>query len=539
MESNKIIDVLIVGAGPTGTSLAIDLVRRGLDVRIIDKAPHAFQGSRAKGIQPRTLEVFDDFEVITDILSQGSLYPLLGIHLGPITIPWPMFKNKRATASTPYPNTWLIPQYTTDSALHNQLKKLGRNVDFGRKLIGFTQGLEAVVSRVSFSNGEEEIISRYLVGADGGSSEVRQQLGVNFIGSTDEQDRILIVDAITTGLSRNRWHVWPGRNGKFVGACPLPNSQLFQWMIRLAPEEEPPESLIDINRRIQSHTRNLRIVLKEMKWRSVFRPNIRLAEVYRSKRVFISGDAAHVHTPAGAQGLNTGIQDAYNLGWKLAQVLAGASDDLLDTYEMERRPIAASVLGLSTKKYNGISNLDPSSIRRGKDEQQLTLTYHGGPLASSASDRTNTLESGDRAPDAFLFDSKGKGVRLFDLFRGSHFTLIAYGNRAARDLARINWPVNGAQLKRIVVNSSWILQADYVLNDLKHTFESVYSPPDDTLILIRPDGYIAHISSSEDLNSLYNSIHKMTPNAEFSGERAGESNITNKPFSHERGYRAN
>jgi 2-polyprenyl-6-methoxyphenol hydroxylase-like FAD-dependent oxidoreductase len=220
---------------------------------------------------------------------------------------------------------------------------------------------------------------------------VRKQLGVQFSGSTDEADRILIVDAaVSGGLSRKYWHVWPDLGGRFVGACPLPHSDLFQWMIRLDPSEEPPRSAEEITRRIRSHTNNKRLTVRDIAWQSVFRPNIRLAEHYRRGRVLLAGDA-HVHTPAGAQGLNTGIGDAYNLGWKLAQVLAGANDALLDSYEQERRPIAAGVLGLSTKKYQGIGKLDPSSYRRGKHEKQLALTYFGGPLASPAADRTATL----------------------------------------------------------------------------------------------------------------------------------------------------
>jgi 2-polyprenyl-6-methoxyphenol hydroxylase-like FAD-dependent oxidoreductase len=431
MNNDSTIDVLVVGAGPTGSALAIDLVRRGLDVRIVDKAPHSFEGSRAKGVQPRTLEVLDDLGVVSAVLAQGSLYPKLGIHLGRAVIPWSMMKNRAATADVPYPNTWLIPQFATDAALHGRLSELGCKVDHGTEITEFTQDDAAVTATLATVDGVERVTARYLVGADGGASTVRTMLGIDFIGSTDEQDRILIVDAITTGIPRDRWHMWPRLRGGFVAACPLPGSDLFQWMVRLAPGEEPPADLAEINARIRAHTHASGVELHDVRWRSVFRPNIRLASNYRVGRILLAGDAAHVHTPAGAQGLNTGIQDAYNLGWKLGQVLAGADGELLDSYEAERQPIAAGVLGLSTKKYEAIGKLDPASIRRGKDEQQLGITYQGGPLAACV-DGADGLHAGDRAPDAVLVDDEGNQVRLFDAYRGPHFTAVAFGDQAAR-----------------------------------------------------------------------------------------------------------
>ncbi|MGW6194748.1 FAD-dependent oxidoreductase [Kribbella sp. NPDC055110] len=492
---NEPLDVLIAGAGPTGTTLAIDLLRRGLAVRIIDKAPHSFEGSRAKGIQPRTLEVFDDIGVLDDVLAGSSDYPRLGIHLGPVTVPWRMFRNRDRTADVPYPNTRLMPQYRTDAVLHDRLEQLGGKVEYGRELAGFDQDSMSVTATVIGDDGPERITARYLVGADGGSSAVRKHLDVGFLGETREADRMLIVDAITTGLSRDRWHVWPGVKGRFAGACPLPNTDLYQWMIRLAPDEEPPEGEEATTRRIQAHTHNRAIAVRDIQWRSVFRPNIRLTETYRRDRVLLAGDAAHVHTPAGAQGLNTGIQDAYNLGWKLGQVLAGADPRLLDSYEAERLPIAAGVLGLSTKKYEGIAKLDPSSLRRGKDEQQLSLTYRGGPLAPAGGDRTTTLQAGDRAPDAEL-----PGSRLFDTFRGPHFTLVAYGPQAAAASGELDWPAAGAPLRRVMVQP----QPD---------FRRTYGLEGDTLLLVRPDGYLAHIATHDFLESTRAAVRAVAPGA--------------------------
>ncbi|MEV3939089.1 FAD-dependent oxidoreductase [Glycomyces sp. NPDC049804] len=503
--NRPILDVLIVGAGPAGTTLAIDLTRRGHSVRVIDKGDRAFDGSRAKGLQPRTLEVLEDLGALEAVLDGGSTYPLAGIHLGPLTVPWRMMRRSRPTPEVPYPNTWLIPQSRTDRALHGCLEKLGGRVEFGTALIDFTQDSGHVTANVAGPAGAESVTARYLVGADGGSSLVRKRLGIDFTGSTREEDRIVIVDAVTQGLPRNRWHLWPRRGGQFTGACPLPDSDLFQWMVRLAPDEEPVLDEARLNERIRSATGDRRITLTDIRWTSVFRPNIRLAESYGTGRVLIAGDAAHVHPPAGAQGLNTGVQDAYNLGWKLAQVLSGADPALLDTYEAERMPIAAGVLGLSVSKYEGIARLDPSSIRRGKDEQQLALTYFGGPLAAVDGDRTETLRAGDRMPDAELRHANGERVRLFDLMRGPHFTAIANGRDSARALERLAWPDAGAPLRRLVIG------AEGRLADPARTLNRVHGLGEDTLVLVRPDGYIGHIANDEHLTRIRTAIQPMTP----------------------------
>ncbi|MFC8361138.1 FAD-dependent oxidoreductase [Streptomyces griseorubiginosus] len=507
MNSPQVIDVLVVGAGPSGSALAIDLVRRGLVVRIVDRSPHAFDGSRAKGVQPRSLEVLEDLGALDDVLAGGDLYPKLGLHAGPIGVPWKMFPHKEATADVPYPNTWLIPQFRTDRALHTRLNDLGVEVEFGRELTELTQDEDTVVATVVGADGVEEIIARYAVGADGGSSAVRKHLGIGFVGTTDEADRVLIVDASVSGLARNRWHMWPGLGGKLIGACPLPDSDMFQWMIRLTPDEKPPQEIGAIIDRIHSHTRNRHIHLHEIHWTSVFRPNIRLAEHYGRGRVLLVGDAAHVHTPAGAQGLNTGMQDGYNLGWKLGQVLAGADPALLTTYEAERQPIAAGVLGLSTEKWGGIAKLDPSSMKRGKDEQQLSLTYYGGPLAPADCMRTETLRAGDRAPDAELLATDGAPTRLFHLLQGPHFTAIAYGPGAARDLERLDWPTTGAPLNRLTIGPT------AAFCDPRNTLRSAYGLTGDTLLLIRPDGYIGHIATTDFLTTTQAAAQAMTPPA--------------------------
>ncbi|HEX4110889.1 MAG TPA: FAD-dependent monooxygenase [Solirubrobacteraceae bacterium] len=483
------VDVLVAGAGPVGSMLAADLVRRGVRVRLVDRAPEAFAGSRAKGVQPRTLELLDDLGVVDRALAEGGEYPLMGAHLGPLTVPWRMQRRRRPSPDVPYPNVLLLPQSRTDAILHGHLASLGGSVEFGTGVDGFDQDNEGVSVALQTA---ERVRCRYLVGADGGASTVRKLAGLRFAGTTDESDRMLIADATVAGLSRNRWHVWPRAGGRFVAACPLPHGEQFQLMVRLAPEDEPDPSEGALAERFRSLTG---LSISGVTWSSLFRPNVRIVERYRAGRVFLAGDAAHVHTPAGAQGLNTGVQDAYNLGWKLAQAIAGAPDALLDTYDGERRPVAARVLGRSSELYAGLDERRLSSLFRGDEERQIKLSYHGGPLAPENGPRTAALRVGDRAPDA---PCRGVGIaRLFDAYRGPHFTALAFGPGAPEALAALSWPAAGAALRRFAVRPRGDMGGEGTLVDEQGLVARAYRACDDELLLIRPDGYVASVGKPD------------------------------------------
>jgi 2-polyprenyl-6-methoxyphenol hydroxylase-like FAD-dependent oxidoreductase len=481
-------DVLVVGAGPAGLALTLDLARRGVRVRLVDREEGTFPGSRAKGVQPRTLEVFDDLGVLDAAEAAGGVYPPMGLHLGPFTMKWAMQKHRPADPTTPYPNILLLPQSATTAILRHAVEGQSVQVGFGVDVERVDQ--DARSATAVLSNGEQ-IRVKYLVGADGGNSTVRKSCGLRFDGATDESDRMIIVDGAIDGLSRDRWHVWPRAGGRFVGACPLPGGDQFQLMIKIRPDD--PVDLADtavaalFDRLVGGSLR-----LRNITWSSLFRPNVRLAEHYREGRVLLCGDAAHVHTPAGAQGLNTGVQDAYNLGWKLGQVLAGAPAQLLDTYEGERRPVAAQVLGRSTELYEGLKRPRLSKLTRSDDDRQLSISYHGGPLAPTSAARTGTLRVGDRAPDSVLPRPSQRPVRLFDLYRGPHFTLLTFGEQAGAALPDVPWPSGGAPLHRHIGT-----RRSQAATPADEAVRTAYGITTDTAILIRPDGYIGHIATAD------------------------------------------
>jgi 2-polyprenyl-6-methoxyphenol hydroxylase-like FAD-dependent oxidoreductase len=413
-------DVLIVGAGPTGLTLALDLVRQGISCRLIDAAETPFNGTRGKGIQPRTLEIFDDLGVIEPILAAGGLYPKFRLHFGPISLrAGSLGSSRMPTEQTPYPNLWMLPQSRTEAILRNRLGALGGRVEFGKALGTFRQDRHGIDATLCTG---ETVRAVFLVGCDGGHSTVRKALGLKLEGETIDEKPVLVADVEVERLDRRDWHVWPFSKSGLVALCPLPCSELFQLTAKAETIGPDIESAV---RRATGH----RILC--IAWSSIYRPSARMVDRFRVGRAFLAGDAAHVHPPSGGQGLNTGVQDAYNLGWKLAHVIRGGPVSLLDTYESERLPIAAAVLGLSKRL------CQTRSIKRGDATNQLALHYQTSSLSSGHP--AGGLHPGDRMPDLRLAD----GSRLFAQLRGSHATELV--------------------------------------------------TPEGLRILIRPDGYIAHI----------------------------------------------
>jgi 2-polyprenyl-6-methoxyphenol hydroxylase-like FAD-dependent oxidoreductase len=380
----------------------------------MEAAPRPFAGSRAKGLQPRTLEVFEDLGVIDAVLGAGALYPKFRIHAGPFSLRGgSLGSSKPPTADVPYPNIWMVRQSRTEEILRERLQGLGGEVEFGVALVSFTQGENSV--QATLSNGET-LSAGYLVGCDGAHSRVRKILGVQLLGESFAEKPSLVADVEVEGLDRRDWHVWPFAKGGALGLCPLPGTDLFQLMAPVSAET-------DVERAIEEGT-GLR--LSRVAWSSTYRAQVRMVDRYRVGRVFLAGDAAHLHPPAGGQGLNTGVQDAYNLGWKLAHAARGGSQSLLETYELERLPIAAAVLGLSKRLHRA------RSIRRGDATNQLALHYRSSPLSAGAP--LGRLHPGDRMGDARLED----GSRLFDHLRGPH-AVVVVTPEGAKDPGSPRW----------------------------------------------------------------------------------------------------
>ncbi|GGF48098.1 3-(3-hydroxyphenyl)propionate hydroxylase [Marmoricola endophyticus] len=458
-------DVIVVGAGPTGLTAAVELARRGVPVRVLDAAEGPHRGSRAKGVQPRTLELLDQIGVADRLVSLGTFDLPIRTHAPdgsfsdrsrdpePDTAPDP---------TTPWRSTLLVPQWRTEQVLRERLAEEGVEVEYVSRVAGLSQddgGVDLVLE------GDRRLRAAWVVGADGGTSVVRRQLGVGFLGETHEEVRLLLGDAEIDGLDRDHWHMWSaegpliGTGSAFFALCPLPAASTWQIQIAHADPDlrATPALLTELVDALHPRVRVRRVEVV-----SDWRLNVRMVEDYRVGRVFLAGDAAHVHSPAGAMGMNTGIGDAVNLAWKLAAVLRGADPSLLASYADERLPVAAHVLGLSSELTGrAITARTADQVR---DAGGLGISYGTG-------ERGPGPAAGDRAPDAPLVG----GGSVFLRRREADWTVLAFGGAA---LAPPDLPAGSVQ----------VLDADELAAD--ETLRTAYAAVDGEVVVIRPDGYV-------------------------------------------------
>lgn len=487
MKQPLAVDVLICGAGAAGLMLAIDLARRGISLRLIEKNPLPFHGSRGKGIQPRTQEIFEDIGILDRIVAAGGVYPTErryrddGSHSDADVI-----EHFDPTPAEPYPVPLMLPQCLTERVMRERLLELGHHADFDCELVGFEQDADGVTARLTGKAGAETLRVQWLVGADGGRSFVRHSLGIDFPGKTLGV-RALVADAVITGLSRDYWHRFSdGDMARQISLCPLAGTQLFQIQGPIPLDGDVDLSAEGLTSLVAQRTGRNDIQVQSVSWSSPYTMNARLADRYRTGRVLLVGDAAHIHPPTGGQGLNTSVQDAYNLGWKLAAVIQGAPEALLDSYEEERRPVAASMLGLATRLLEAQKKGD---MRRGRDVHQLDIGYPESSLALMRPDRSGRLSAGDRAPDAPIWGAAGQPSRLFDLYQGPHWTLLGYG--LERDAVP---PRAGLRIHTFSPHGD-------LFDDQGH-FQEAYEPAIDDWVLVRPDGYVGAIVAQGDVQSL-------------------------------------
>jgi len=463
-------DVLIVGAGPAGLTVACQLARHGVGFRLVDQREAPPLASRGKGVQPRTLEILEDLGALSAFLAVSGPYPPLRILQGhQVMSERPFNEQVEPSSDVPYPNMLMAPQWKTDAVLRQALQASGGRVEGGVSLARFEQDDAGVTATLASGDGETRVRARYLVGADGGRSLVRTSLGLGFPGEALDTPRVLFGDIHVEGLTRDVWSIWPTPPGH-VGLCPLPHLEVFQLMIPLAADEEPELTEAAVQDLFHARTGRTDLQLHDPSWLSIFTPSLRLADAYRVGRTFIAGDAAHVHPPTGGLGLNTSVQDGYNLGWKLALVLTGQADAaLLETYEAERRPVGAGLLDISgaiLRQQGGLG-----SQARGRQTQQLDINYRTSRLSLDLDGAERSVAAGDRAPDAPYAKADGSPGRLFEAFRGPHYTLLLFGG------AHVETPPTPAV-------RALSLPADGAAAD-------AYGVNGPTAVLVRPDNYIA------------------------------------------------
>jgi len=315
---------------------------------------------------------------------------------------------------------------------------------------------------------------------------VRHVLNIGFPGKTLGV-RAVVADVIPAGLERTAWHCFhQGSMERQMSLCPLAGTELFQLQAPIPLDGDVDLSAEGLSTMVAERTGRNDIRIESVLWASAYNMNARLADRYRLDRVFLIGDAAHIYPPTGGQGLNTSVQDAYNLGWKLAAAIAGASPILLDSYEEERRPIAAGVLGLAARLLDAAKR---GEMRRGRDVQQLDLGYRESSLALESPERSGGPRAGDRAPDAPLRGTAGQAMRLFELFKGTHWTLLGY--QVEREAVP---PRPGLRIHTFGPSGD-------LIDESGHFCEAYVLSPGDW-VLVRPDGYIGAIVHSRRMDAL-------------------------------------
>ncbi|PVC82949.1 FAD-dependent monooxygenase [Streptomyces sp. CS131] len=553
---NELADVLVVGAGPTGLVLACDLARRGAAVRIVDRSPAPPRTSRAKGPNARSLEILDDLGVADEVLAAGSdPLPMLKYRDRlPVaeTDPW---ADSAPSPDAPYDRGRLIAQWRLEEILRERLAGYGVRVELGREVVGLTEAADGRHVDVTFAEGRTERV-RYVVGCDGAHSSVRKLLGIGFEGTTAE-DQVMVcgdVDLAEGALDRTRWHQWFDEDGA-VMLCPIPGTRTG-WWFQAGPERDgrgrPLAPTADGFRRLLArHTALPDRALTRAELLSTYRVNVRMADRFRAGRVFLAGDAAHVHAVAGGLGMNTGIQDAFNLGWKLGLVLAGhAGAELLDTYEEERLPVAARTLDLTSERLRATLEAirrpgggldaaitpDTTGLGVGYRWSSLALVHDEAsrPYETSRPDEAprpdgaprpgdglpGSPQPGDRAPDAPCVDSAtGARTRLHRVLAGPRTTVLGFGPGSAAVLREVAAAYGDTGVRTCRVYAPYEGGArsgpgTAVVDDEGHAAaaygtEAFSSTHTGTVIVVRPDHHLGLSAPADDAGSVHAYLRRL------------------------------
>ncbi|HEY0431578.1 MAG TPA: FAD-dependent monooxygenase, partial [Pyrinomonadaceae bacterium] len=500
-------DVIIVGAGPTGLSLACQLTRYGIDFVVVETNAGVTPYSKALGVHARTLEIYEQLELAELAVARGTVAGKIrllekGEVVGEVDL------SNIGEGLSAFPYMLVLEQSQNERLLYDYLQAHGRDVLWQTALQTFTQDESGVTANVKNAAGEWQVItSKYLVGCDGARSPVRSALGLSFEGSTFERTFYVADVQIDWKFSHDALHGCLARNA-VVAFFPMPGEK--HWRIVGAfPEEfakDEGEVLYEeIEARIKEEA-EIDLDITRVDWFSTYKVHTRHVEKFSSGRCFLAGDSAHIHTPAGGQGMNTGIQDAYNLAWKLALVIKGAAaPSLLETYNEERLPNAKRLLQTTDRMFNlaagtdwfvnlirttvfppmakFILSLDAVKKRFFPLISQIGITYRESSLSAHDGDEDFEVQAGDRMP-YFLIDGKS----VYDRLREPTFHLLTFSD-GERDYQQDYQK----QLNELQSNIAGLI--DHHVIPLYPQVAEIFDTSEPFNLLLRPDNYIAFIDS--------------------------------------------
>jgi len=462
------VDVIVVGAGPVGLTLAGDLARAGVSCTVLERKPERSGLSRAFAVHARTLEVLDARGVADELIATGTPVPEVrlsgGVALGLSRLP------------SRFGFVLVTPQYETERVLEDRARSLGADIRYGQDVTGVAQQPDGAAVEIA---GAGQLRARYVVGTDGIHSTIRRSLGIPFPGKAVVRSMMLAEvrltkqppDALTGNTSGNA----------FAFMAPLDDGwyRVIAWHRRHQAAESDPVTLEEVSD-TASQAFGADYGMHDPRWMSRFHCEERQASRYRDGRVLLAGDAAHVHSPVGGLGMNTGIQDAANLGWKLAATVAGqAPSEILDSYETERHPVGRQVLRASGALLRvrligprplvaATGRLAPAAMRVPFIANRMAGTFSGLSICYPAPAGSHPL-TGKRVPDWPLAD----GARVYEALRGGRFLLASSGALPAG------------------VTDGYARQVDTVAISDEGVPPGGPGAPPEIIALIRPDAYVA------------------------------------------------
>jgi 2-polyprenyl-6-methoxyphenol hydroxylase-like FAD-dependent oxidoreductase len=532
-------EILVVGGGPTGLTVACELWRRGVPCRVVDASPGPAPESRALGIHARTLELLDDLGVAESFLERGRRVHGANVYAEDKRIVHLSFDE----LESPYPFVLILAQSETERLLEAHLNQLGGRVERNVRLTQLSQDEDRVAVTLEHADGvQEEAFAGYVLGCDGAHSQVRKELGLDFPGAGYEETFALADVTIEgCGLPQDELYAFFSPEGVLVG---FPFHEQDRWrLVMFVPDasENYEPGLEEFQTEFSLRT-GLAGTLSEATWLAGFRIHHRQVPRYREGLCFVLGDAAHIHSPIGGQGMNTGMQDAYNLAWKLALVVRDeAPAAILDSYHSERHPIGAEVLATTHRATRAVllrhplgqavrnrlasylTSLEVVQRRMARTASQIAFNYRGSPIVGEV--RPSVLSSnvvrdpdseapsvgdwfefgagprpGERAPDMEWAPGERLHKRLHGirhtllLFDGAAATAAGYANLvevAARAEERL-----GERIRVLVVvpdrtsNPTLDEAGLEVLVDVDGALHAIYGAGAECLYVIRPDGYV-------------------------------------------------
>jgi 2-polyprenyl-6-methoxyphenol hydroxylase-like FAD-dependent oxidoreductase len=517
------LDVLVVGAGPTGLALAFQLLDFGARFRLVDRQRHRVHESRALAIQPRTLEVLARHGLSQRLVERGNPASRLRLHLGDRVASFKLFD--LGIEDTAYPYLLLLSQAETEAILGEHLSRHGVLAERGVELVDLEPRGSGVACRLRHPDGTEEIVqARYVAGCDGAHSTVRERSGISFEGY-DYPQTFLLADLEVDGLEPDTQHAFVTSTGLLL-FFPLGTPATWRLITMRSPRDPVgPVTLGQLQELADRHA-GPGLRLHDPVWMTDFTLHNRGAAHYRSGPVFLAGDAAHIHSPAGGQGMNIGIQDAINLGWKLGLVCRGnAAPSLLDTYEIERGPVGRAVLRLTDRAFSVATTTNPALLfirsevvprlapillrfrrPRGmafRTVSELSIHYRRSPLSvDGPGSAGHGIAAGKRLPDApVLVD--GRATTLHMMTTAPTFHLLLCGPLAAwrdNDAGEIAGVFPDAvavhRLSRDRGAGTLQDQQGFALRRLG------VRPSERAQYLVRPDGYIGYRATGTDLAAL-------------------------------------